>query len=525
MYNLYIKGVIDLKLVELLEGVELIDGSHEIADLDIKGVAYDSRKVKEGYLFVAIHGLELDGHDYIPEAVKKGASAVVVTKKGQYGLPTYVTENNRKSLAIISGNYFDHPSKELTLIGLTASNGKTSTSMMLMSILRKWGVKPGLIGTVMYEIGEELIPSKLTTPESLELQGIFRLMLDRGIDTAVMEVSSIAQEMYRVHGTEFDVVCMNNITREHIDQHGTFEKYFEEKKKTITQASEDSFVILNLEDEYAASLIDQTKGHVITFSDKNPEADIYAKDIDVSTGFGKYTLVLGHPFKTKTGQSESGEFRVELKVAGYHSVVNSISAIAMALSMGCPVETVISGLEEYRGIERRFQLIYDDEFMVVDDHFANAGNIDMTLQTLTMMDYNKCHILYAIRGNRGVTVNGENTDTIVKWFDKLNAANFIVTKSRDTTEKHDYVHQDEVEIFEEKMKEAGIEYEMLEELAPAIERTLDLVEEGDLILLAGCQGIDHGGKILIDSLLRRHPQKNKEELYQPLKGRVAGMDI
>lgn len=318
-----------MKIQDLLEGLDIIDVKNEDKDLDIDMVYYDSRKVKEGGLFVAIDGLEVDGHDYIDQAIENGAVALVVTKDVDKDLPTYKTENNRKALAIISGNYYGHPSKELKIYGITGSNGKTSTSMMVNSILKAAGTDPGIIGTVMYKIGDEEIASKLTTPESLELQGIFRSMVEEGIDTCIMEVSSVSQEMFRVYETDMDIVAMNNITREHIDQHGTFEKYLEEKSKTIRHRKAKDFAILNLDDPYTRDLVDQTQAKVISFSEKDKSADVFAEDIDISTGFGVFTIKTSDVF---TGKNE--EARVKLRVAGYHSIANALSAAAMTLAGG-----------------------------------------------------------------------------------------------------------------------------------------------------------------------------------------------
>ncbi|MDO5718904.1 MAG: UDP-N-acetylmuramyl-tripeptide synthetase [Tissierellia bacterium] len=512
-----------MKIKDLLEGVEIIDRKNEDENLEISGVYYNSKLVKPGGLFVAIEGLLTDGHKYIDDAIKNGAIALVVTKDVDVDIPVYKTENNRKSLAIISGNLYDHPSEKMTIIGITASNGKTSTSMMLKSILDHAGIESGLIGTVMYKIRDKEIPSKLTTPESLELQGLFQEIYEAGMDTTVMEVSSISQEMCRVYGVDFDIVCMNNITREHIDQHGTFEAYFDQKKKLITEAKEDAFVILNLEDDHAKSLINETKGNIISFSDKDESADIYAKDIDISSGFGKYKLVITREIKTKKAVMKPGEYDISLKVAGYHSVVNSISAIAMAIAYGIDIDDIIAGIENYRGIERRFQLIYDDEFMIVDDHFANMGNISMTLQTLSLMNYKKAHMLYAIRGNRGVTVNGENVDTIIKWSDRVKFDNFIATKSVEIVDDHDIVSAEEEDIFKRKMDEAGIEYELMDNLHESIDAVLNKAEEGDLVLLAGCQGMDFGAKIALENISARYPEKDKDKLFEVLKDRVAGV--
>lgn len=505
-----------MKITDLLKNVEIIDSKNTKADLEIDMVYYNSRLVRPGGLFVAIEGLEVDGHNYIEDAISKGAVAIVVTKDVDYDLPTYKTDNNRKALSLIANNYYGNPSDELKIFGITASNGKTSTSMMLKSILEANKIEPGIIGTVMYKIGDTEIASKLTTPESLELQGIFRSMVNDGIGTCIMEVSSVGQEMYRVGGINFDIVCMNNITREHIDQHGTFEKYFEEKQKTIINASEEALAIINMEDEYASSLIPKTKARVITFSDRSDQADVYASNIDISSGFGEFDINISDKILGK-----SASRKVKLNVAGYQSIVNALSAASMALAYGIDLDVIVQGLAAYRGIERRFEQIYDDEFKILDDHFANIENINMTLQTLSKMDYKNAVILYAIRGNRGVTVNGENVDTLLAWSDKLRIKSFLATKSVDIVEDHDTVHPEEEAIFREKM-DGNLDYTLYENLEESIDVALDLVEEGDVLLLAGCQGMDFGGKIILEKISQRHPEKDREALFKPLENRIVG---
>lgn len=514
-----------MNIEKLISGVEIIDVKNENKDLDIDRVYYNSKLVKKGGLFVAIEGLLTDGHKYINSAIENGAVALVVTKDIDLDIeiPVYKTKNNRKALAQISCNYFENPSKDMTIVGITASNGKTSTSMMLDKIVETANIKRGLLGTVKYQIGEKEIASKLTTPESLELQEFFSDLKNLGMEMTIMEVSSIAQEMYRVYGTDFDVVCMNNITREHIDQHGTFEKYFEEKSKLIKNAKESSFVVLNISDPYVKTLVGMTKGKVIKYSDReDEEADIYAKDIDLSTGFAEFTLIVKNKLKTMKEDFEPCQFKIKLKVAGYHSMVNAISAIAMAICLGLDKETIIKGMESYRGIERRFQLCYDHEFKILDDHFANAGNINMSLQTLSMMTYNKLHIVYAIRGNRGVTVNGENIDEVVNWKDKLKFDSFIATKSVEVVEDHDVVSKEEEEIFVSKMKDNNIDFELYNELGKALDMALDRIEDGDLLLLAGCQGMDAGVRIILEKIAERHPEKDKKTLFEVIEDRVCG---
>lgn len=511
-----------MNLLNLLENVDVLNAGDW--DVEIKHIAYDSRKVVPGTLFVAIKGYLTDGHRYISSAIEKGAVAVVVTElQENLAIPQIAVENSRKTLAILSGNYYGHPSREMTLVGITATNGKTSTSMMLEHIMVEAEIETGLLGTIVYKIKGKEIPSKLTTPESLELQGFFRELADKDVTHTVMEVSSAAQEMYRTYGSDFDIVCLNNISREHIDQHGSFKNYWLHKQKLITQAKEDAFAVLNMDDEHAKSLRDKTKATVITFGDSDKSGDVYIKDVDLASGFGEYTLVIARPFKTMVGTMEVGEYLIRLSVAGYHSIVNSVSAIIMALVQGISMEVIQKAMATFAGIERRFQLIYNEDYKIVDDHFANAGNIDVTLKTLSMMDYGKLHVVYGIRGNRGATVNGENIDTLCPWIPKLKLGSLTATSSEGFVDSYNQVSEEELQIFKTKMAEYDIPYDYKEDLDSAIRQEIERADPGDLVLLAGCQGMDYGAKLALEHIHRLDPSKDEKALYRVLEDRVAGV--
>lgn len=511
-----------MKLAELLHSIEVQNSIH-VQDVFIRGISYHSQKVMPGDLFVCVRGLKTDGHKYLPNAVANGAVAAVVEEFNKdIAIPQYLVKDARLALAHLGAAFYDHPSKKMKMIGITATNGKTTTSFITNAILENEGLKTGLIGTVSIKIDDESIPSELTTPESLDLQYYLKRMVDCGVSHVSMEVSSQALEMHRVEQVEYDIVTLNNISREHIDSHGSFEKYFEVKSSLIRNASEKSFAILNLDDPYSSSLVDKTKAQVITFGVNSKDGHIHCKNLDLTTGRGKFTVEILKAFKVNGTEYIPGEFDIELSVPGLHSVYNSMVAITIALLCGVSVSTIQETLRNFAGVERRFEFIFEDDIKIIDDHFANAGNINVTLGTLKYMTYENLHLVYAIRGNRGPTVNRENAETIVSWADKLGIKEIIATKSVSHVTEKDTVSPEEQQVFEEVMAGANIKVNLVDELPDAIAVALNKAKTGDLVLLAGCQGMDYGAEIALHQLEKIKTNIPKEKLFFPLRNRVAG---
>lgn len=514
-----------MKLTELIEGLSSSEIRGTInEELEIGSVTNDSRKIEDGSLFVAIKGYLADGHHYMAEAKKRGAAAFIVTEfqDGEDMLQIRV-ENAREALSFLSAKLNDHPTRKLRMVGITATNGKTTTSYILDHIYTSAGYKTGLIGSVMIKVGERFVHSELTTPESSDLQIIFKEMVKEHVDKAVMEVSSSALELYRVNDVDFDIVAFNNFSREHIDQHGSLEKYYEAKSSLVRNAKVGSFAILNMDDEVTYGLRGETKAKVITFSTKDENADLFCSDLDLSSGRARFILKIRQDIVGLDGMIEKGEYPVHLRVPGFHSVVNSLSAMAMALVDGVRIYDVIRGAETFTGVERRFQYIYDDEYVIIDDHFANMSNIDMTLESLVKLNYNKLHLVYAIRGNRGPTVNRENIITLLKWRDRLHMDEIIGTKSVEFVTAKDKVTEEEMTVFHEELEKSDLTVTVIEDLKSSIRYAIDKAEPGDVILLAGSQGMDHGARIALEYIYSQNPDKDKEKLFAPLVGRVSDM--
>lgn len=494
---------------------------------DVVNVCNDSRKVQEGDIFLAISGFDYDGHKFLD---KLNNGSIVIVEKYNPSLDTlaqFKVSDSRLAYALLNASLQNNPSKDMKIIGITGSNGKTGCSMMLRQIFTEAERQTGLLGTIIYSSGKQEIESKLTTPDAATLQDLLREMKENGQDSLIMEVSSIGQDQKRDAGIYYDVMSCINISREHIDYHGTFEKYIEAKSNFIRHADKEAFCILNADDRYCMDLVHQTRAKVYTFSIDNPESDLRAINLDLSTAYGCFDFEISDKLAQDFNIDKTKTYHLELKVPGRHTVSNSLAAALMALCSNINIDTICSGLEKYYGVERRFQEIYNAfspllPFKVFDDHFANAGNIDVTMKSICEIDYKNLHIVYALRGKRGVTVTRESLETFFKYADKIKLKNFFASLSEDVVGYYNEVSKEEKECFEQMMHEKNLVYSLDHNLEEAIDRVFAVAEEGDLVLLAGCQGMDAGARIFLELANKHYPQIDTKLLFLPVKDRVCG---
>lgn len=507
-----------MKLKELIADLGGVEVRGELP-LEITGIYNDSRKMEAGGLFFAVSGSLFDGHKFIKSAKDNGAVVAIVERFTDDDIAQIKLDNVRGAMSKLAAKFYAYPASSFQLVGITATNGKTSTAFMLDNIVKAAEKKRAIIGTVMTEFEGFKTASILTTPDALELQSNFAKMREKDVEIATMEVSSIGIEQSRVHLPDFDVVTLNNISPEHTDQHGSFEQYVKAKQSLIKRAKPESFAVLNLDDAYSAELVQQTKAQTITYGYQEQNGDLVVKDFDMKTGYPEFTIVMNRDIESLNRTYPKTEFKIKLNIAGFHSVINSLAAVGAAIALGLPKEAIEQGLANYQGVERRCEMIYNRDFKIIDDHFANAGNIDVTLKTLSLIDYEKIVFVYAIRGSRGVTTNRENAEKIVEWSKELGIKKLYLSLSKSLVTYKDEVTADEQAVVEEILTEAGIEYTIYDELDTAIASGLDAVENNDILLLAGCQGMDCGGHIALKMLAERGADKT--DLFAPLKDRVC----
>lgn len=509
---------------ELVHQIEHYEIRNFNEDFEIQAIAYHSKKATQNSIYVAIKGFISDGHKYIEDAMNNGAKAAIVEEFVDINIMQIKVKNSRRTLSLISDIYYNSPTKKMKAIGITATNGKTTTSFLVENILRNANIKTGLIGSVMNKIGDKVEIAELTTPESLDLQERFYEMQKQNIDTCVMEVSSSALELYRVYDVDYDIVSFANLAREHIDQHGSFKNYWMAKSSLIKDAKEGAVAILNVDYDMIASLKYNTRADVITFSINGNKADVSCDNIELVGGRARFRVNIEEDIKFRNANISKDVFDVELNIPGYHSIENAMASICIALAYGIEKEVILKTLKEFKGVERRFEFIYEGDYLIIDDHFANLKNINSTLESISDMPKNRFHIVYAIRGNRGPTVNRENAKALISWKDRLGIDKVIATRSIGNVTKKDEVKPIEEEVFREEITNAGIPLEIYDTLYDAIKKAIDEAQKGDIILLAGCQGMDMGAKIALDIISKKDIGIDKEKLFDPIKRRISEID-
>ncbi|OJF90944.1 Mur ligase family protein [Alkalibacterium sp. 20] len=514
-----------MNLSKLLEAIDIRAEKGYETDCNIKKLAYHSSHVEPGTLFVCIRGFQIDGHDYAGYAEKNGAAAIVVEKfMPDITIPQFLVADSRRALAELSDSFHKNPSRFMRLFGVTGTNGKTTITYMTDAVFRAYELKTGLIGTIMVKYDDVMVPSVLTTPESLDLQKHLSDMRDKNITHVSMEVSSSALELQRVASVAFDVAAFTNISRDHIDLHGSYEAYFNAKASFIREASKESVAVLNIDEPTIEKLASETEAQVITFGIENPTGHLSVTDIDLSSGTPECTVHLNKPIKTLEGMEVSPtSFKLHLAVLGRFSIYNALTAIAAGLVNAIPVDIIKQGLEGFKGVERRFQLIYNKDFMVIDDLMLNENNIDSSMATIDALGYNSINFVHAIRGNRGASINRENAENMADWFSRLNIRQIILTASRSHVDNLNRVTEEETNAYIDVMKSRGITVDFYQELPDALSAGLSKIKTGDLLMITGAHGMDYGTQLILNALLERKTGVNRDAIKDVLSRKVIGM--
>ncbi|WP_245592938.1 Mur ligase family protein [Carnobacterium funditum] len=520
-----------MNLTDLLKSVEIDSIRYNqlktaLDKIDIKKIAYHSKEVNSDTLFVCIKGHQTDGHNYAKHAASQGATVIIVEQFIEdMDVIQLKVSDSREALAVLSSNFFDHPSKSMSIFGVTATNGKTTITYMTEEIFKAYQLKSGLIGTILVKIDKEIEMSRLTTPESYDLQQHFAKMRDREITHVSIEVSSSALELKRVYNTDFDVVAFMNISPEHIRLHESFDAYFNAKASLIRNASKTSTVILNLDEPLLIPLREETEAQVVTFGIENKSGTITVSDIQFLSGIPSFTVDILKPFNTLSGKRiETTSFDLEMSVPGYHSIYNTLTALVTGLVNDIPIEDVQRGIKNFRGVERRFQILYDKEFKVIDDLLLNQNNIDSCMETISHLDYNELHLVHAIRGSNGPAHSTEIAESLTEWFHKMNVTKIILTTASSHVDKKDEVTEEELAAFLKVMKQNKIEVTFFKELEDTLRFGVKQLNVGDILLISGAHSMDQGARKTLELLKEIHPKVDYERIDQVLENKLIGMD-
>ncbi len=480
--------------------------------LRVNGVTSDSRRVKEGFIFVAIEGERLDGNSFIDDAVARGASIVFTERNIIRGDCRVIrTDNCRIKLAELCNEFYGYPSDQLIVVGVTGTNGKTTTTHLIHEILIKNGVSAGLIGTLNIRMNDKEYNPKLTTPIAEDIYFYLNEMVKSNIKVVVMEVSSHGLKSHRVHGIKFDIAIHTNIDRDHLNFHKTITDYIQSKKRLFDSLQEGSLALINIDDQNCIKLLEGNKHMVVITYGLNEKASVTASSIDTdATSFFNYCLQRG--LTTVSGVDiEPFEYPLQLNLFGTHNVYNALAAVTCCLLLDVPMENIAKLLKRTRAIPRRMELIYEGDFSIIDDFSHNPASYEAVFNSVQGLPYKKIHIVNAIRGNRGIDINMENAEVLRLWTQALRVKSLIVTSSTDFIGSEDKVSLQEREAFLEALYKGQVAYSYEEKLRDAIERALEEVGPGDLLLLLGAQGMKEGRSVAL-GLLKERLHMNSENL-------------
>ncbi|MBT9146780.1 MAG: UDP-N-acetylmuramoyl-L-alanyl-D-glutamate--2,6-diaminopimelate ligase [Syntrophomonadaceae bacterium] len=379
-----------IKLKELLKSVEikLIHGNQEI---DISGIAYDSRKVEKGYLFICVRGEKLDGHEFNYEAVQKGAVAILGEEEveSRAEIARIIVSNARIALAQISANFYQNPSLKLKVIGVGGTDGKTTTTYLIESVLKGAGFGVGVIGTINYRWGERVLPAGLTSPESLDLQRMLSEMVAINCKYAVLEVSSHAVSQHRIWATNFDTGIFTNFGRDHLDYHKTLSSYLEAELRLIRSLEKDKLALINIDDRYGRRLKLQTSARVMTYGTKRG-AHIRASKIN--------STLSGLSFHVDTPTASCD---VQMKLIGKVNMYNALAAIGVGIEEGLNIELICDALRRAEPVPGRFQIIDEGQDFKVMVDFAHTPQAFLSLlQMAGRMTKGSIIIVFGAAGER-----------------------------------------------------------------------------------------------------------------------------
>lgn len=452
-----------MKLKELLRGIQVLESTADL-DQQIEEIYYDSRKVTKGSLFVAISGFAADGNRFIPMALEKGAAAVVTAKKPEEAAPYILVESDRLALAVLGCNFYSHPSRDMILVGVTGTNGKTSATLLLKQVLETTlGAKVGLIGTMANLIGDEVLPTERTTPESFELQGLFARMRDAGCTHVVMEVSSHAVALERIGGIQFQVAAFTNLTEDHLDFHHTMDSYCQAKAELFRRCDR---AVVNADDSYADRILEAARCPVLTTSVEG-KGDLRATELSLHAQ--------GVAFTAAEGEEQA---RVELPIPGRFTVYNALTVLGIARELGIPLARCAQALTQVQGVKGRVEVVPTPgmPYSVLIDYAHTPDGLENVLRSVRDFCKGRLIAVFGCGGDRDPMKRPVMGRIGVELSDLA-----VITSDNPRTE-------DPMSIIDDILQGINAEdgdYIVIEDRPSAIRYAMDIGKKDDIIVLAG----------------------------------------
>lgn len=452
-----------MKLADMLKDIKVLELAADV-NSEIAGISYDSRRTKPGDMFVAISGFESDGYAYIPSAIENGACVILCDRAPKVEIPYVLVENCRYALAMASRNYFGDPAGEMCVIGVTGTNGKTTSTYLMKHLLEeKLNAKVGLVGTNGNMIGDELIHTERTTPESFELQQLFREMADAGCTHVVMEVSSHSLTLDRVAGIDFKVGAFTNLTQDHLDFHHTMEEYAEAKSRLFKHCA---CGCINMDDKWHDKIAENAKCRLLTYSADGKDADLTASDIRLSASGVEFTAAY-------MGDTA----RVKLAIPGKFSVYNALNVMSMGLALGLSLDDCADAISGAKGVKGRMEVVpTDGDYTILIDYAHTPDALENALRALRDNVQGRLIVLFGCGGDRDRTKR-----PIMGGIAADNADFVIVTSDNPRTEDPNAI----IDEIVEGLKNKTTPHKVICDRAEAIKWAIDNHLPDDVILLAG----------------------------------------
>ncbi|MBB6673224.1 UDP-N-acetylmuramoyl-L-alanyl-D-glutamate--2,6-diaminopimelate ligase [Cohnella nanjingensis] len=443
---------------------------------EITGLEADSRAVLPGQLFFCLPGHTVDGHDYAPQAAEKGAAALVTNRELPLPVAQIVVPDVRQALAVLADAYYEHPSHRLRPIGVTGTNGKTTTTYLVERILADAGIAPGVIGTIEARFDGRSLPMSGTTPDVLGLQRLFAQMVEAGTERAVIEVSSHALEQGRVKGTRFRTAIFTNLTQDHLDYHGTMEAYAEAKGLFFSRLGnayaadprERAYAVLNADDDASAKYAKLTAAEVVTYGVER-DAHVRATNVRITSR--------GTSFRVDTFR---GSRDVELRMVGKFNVYNALAALAAALCEGIALGAAVHSLEETPGVPGRVEAVDESQpYAVIVDYAHTPDGLDNVLRTVREIAEGRVICVFGCGGDRDRTKRPIMGRIAAGWADVV-----IATSDNPRTEDPAAILRD-IEAGLREADPAGGRYTLEPDRRAAIQKAVEMASPGDVVLIAG----------------------------------------
>lgn len=454
-----------MKLKDILKDIRF-KASADVSRLDVRSIADDSRAVSAGSLFIAKKGYSQDGARFIADAIKNGARAIMAEEDftAPQGVVKILVRDTRSALPVIADNFCSHPSAKLKVIGITGTNGKTTITYLLESIIKAAGSEAGVIGTINYRLKNKVLPAKNTTPGPLELQELLADMVKTEIGYAVMEVSSHSLDQGRVDRIFFDAAIFTNLTGDHLDYHKTMAGYFKAKKRIFEKLKKGGTAILNGDDKKVTSLKRSLKNAIVYGTKKN--ADVKAEDIKLSMNGTSFTVKMRRK-----------SFRIETRLIGMHNVSNILAATAAAMALKIPASAIVKGIARLAAIPGRLEAVEAGQpFKVFVDFAHTEDALFNVLSLLREIASRRIVTVFGCGGNRDRTKRPRMGKVACKFSDHV-----IITSDNPRSEEPGDIASE----IEDGVRGAFSNYDIIVDRHEAIAKALEVAEKGDIVIIAG----------------------------------------